>query len=146
MWFDPDRDAMYPDRIWRRPPGTTSQGLGAHTDSGALERWLLPSYQNVFCHVFDGNIADYDPWDAAYRTEVHQYADSTTRCSVFRTFQGWTALSQMAQHQGVLFTVPIPAAMAYILLRALLDDVPEDEMCGVTARQVLPINDRWPWP
>jgi hypothetical protein len=27
--------------------------------------------------------------------------------------------------------VPIPEAMAYILLRPLLDDVPEDELCGV---------------
>ena len=35
-WFDPDQDTMYPDRIRRRPPGTTSSGLGAHTDSG---RW-----------------------------------------------------------------------------------------------------------
>src|SRR5205823_8283154 len=64
-WFDPDQDTMYPDRIRRRPPGTTSMGLGAHTDSGALERWLLPAYQKVFRHVFSGDVASYDPWDAA---------------------------------------------------------------------------------
>lgn len=46
-WFDPDISVIYPDRIRRRPPGTTSKGLGAHTDSGALERWLLPAYQQV---------------------------------------------------------------------------------------------------
>jgi hypothetical protein len=33
--------------------------------------------------------------------------------------------------QGLLHVVPIPEAMAYILLRPLLDDVPEDELCGV---------------
>lgn len=54
-------------------------------------------------------------------------------CSAFRTFPGWTALSPMA----------IPAAMAYILLRPLLDDVPDDERCGVTPGHVLPINDQW---
>ena len=43
QWFDPDVSIIYPDRIRRRPPGTTSKGLGAHTDSGALERWLLPA-------------------------------------------------------------------------------------------------------
>lgn len=30
-WFDPDVSVIYPDRIRRRPPGTTSKGLGAHT-------------------------------------------------------------------------------------------------------------------
>lgn len=48
QWFNPDVSVIYPDRIRRRPPGTTSKGLGAHTDSGALERWLLPAYQQVF--------------------------------------------------------------------------------------------------
>ncbi|MBW9312654.1 DUF1479 family protein [Escherichia coli] len=61
QWFNPDVSVIYPDRIRRRPPGTTSKGLGAHTDSGALERWLLPAYQRVFANVFNGNLAQYDP-------------------------------------------------------------------------------------
>jgi hypothetical protein len=101
QWFDPDVSVIYPDRIRRRPPGTTSKGLGAHTDSGALERWLLPAYQQVFANVFNGNIDAYDPWDAAHRTEVEEYTvDNTTKCSVFRTFQGWTALSDMIPVRG----------------------------------------------
>ncbi|ANG92172.1 DUF1479 domain-containing protein [Enterobacteriaceae bacterium 155047] len=144
QWFDPDVSVIYPDRIRRRPPGTTSKGLGAHTDSGALERWLLPAYQQVFARVFDGNIDKYDPWDAAHRTEVQEYTvDNTTKCSVFRTFQGWTALSDMIPGQGLLHVVPIPEAMAYILLRPLLDDVPEDELCGVAPGRVLPISEKW---
>lgn len=142
-WFDPDQDTMYPDRIRRRPPGTTSKGLGAHTDSGALERWLLPAYQKVFRHVFSGDFANYDAWDAAYRTEVNEYEGSSTMCSVFRTFQGWTALSEMRNDQGVLATVPIPEAMAYILLRALRDDVADDDLCGVTPRHVLAVTEQW---
>lgn len=144
QWFDPDVSVIYPDRIRRRPPGTTSKGLGAHTDSGALERWLLPAYQHVFARVFDGNVDKYDPWDAAHRTEVEEYTvDNTTKCSVFRTFQGWTALSDMIPGQGLLHVVPIPEAMAYILLRPLLDDVPEDELCGVAPGRVLPISEKW---
>jgi len=144
QWFNPDVSVIYPDRIRRRPPGTTSKGLGAHTDSGALERWLLPAYQQVFARVFDGNVDKYDPWNAAHRTEVEEYTvDNTTRCSVFRTFQGWTALSDMIPDQGLLHVVPIPEAMAYILLRPLLDDVPEDELCGVTPGRVLPISEKW---
>ena len=144
QWFNPDVSVIYPDRIRRRPPGTTSKGLGAHTDSGALERWLLPAYQQVFARVFDGNVDKYDPWNAAHRTEVEEYTvDNTTKCSVFRTFQGWTALSDMIPDQGLLHVVPIPEAMAYILLRPLLDDVPEDELCGVAPGRVLPISEKW---
>ncbi|APG17351.1 hypothetical protein A3780_07220 [Kosakonia radicincitans] len=144
QWFDPDVSVIYPDRIRRRPPGTTSKGLGAHTDSGALERWLLPAYQRVFASVFNGKLEEYDPWDAAHRTEVEEYTvDNTTKCSVFRTFQGWTALSDMIPGQGLLHVVPIPEAMAYILLRPLLDDVPEDELCGVAPGRVLPVSEKW---
>lgn len=141
-WFDPAQDTLYPDRVRRRPPGTNSGGLGPHTDSGALERWLHPAYQKVFRHVFDGHFEQYDPWDAAWRTEVNEY-ESSTMCSAFRTFQGWTALSDMRRDQGVLHTVPIPAAMAYVLLRPLLDDVPEESLCGTAPHRALPINEEW---
>jgi hypothetical protein len=142
VWFDPTRDTAYPDRVRRREPGSTSAGLSAHTDSGSVERWLLPAYQKVFRHVFGGNPGAYDPWDGAYRTDVHEY-ESTVMCSAFRTFQGWTALSDMAPTEGVLHVVPIPAAMSYLLLRALQDDVADDDLCGAVNGQALPINERW---
>ncbi|MDK2633831.1 DUF1479 domain-containing protein [Pantoea stewartii subsp. indologenes] len=143
-WFDPDVNILYPDRIRRRLPGTTSKGLGAHTDSGALERWLLPAYQRVFHAVFNGDIDRYDPWNAAHRSDVDEYdVPDTTKCSVFRTFQGWTALSDMIPGQGLLHVVPVPMAMAYLLLRPLLSDVPEDELCGVAPGRVLPVNEKW---
>lgn len=142
VWFDPTRDTAYPDRVRRRPPGSDSAGLSPHTDSGSVERWLLPAYQNVFRHVFSGNITEYDPWDGAYRTDVNEF-ESTVMCSAFRTFQGWTALSDMAPTEGVLHVVPIPSAMAYLLLRALQDDVAEDDLCGAVNGQALPISERW---
>ena len=142
QWFDPDRDSLYPDRIRRRPPGASSGGLGTHIDVGSLHLWMTSAYQQAFRHLFDGSVEQYDPWDAAYRTSGPQYP-SSTMCSVFRTFQGWTALSDMAHDQGVLFTVPIPEAMAYMMLRPLLPDIPEDDMCGVTVGQVFPVNETW---
>jgi hypothetical protein len=141
-WFDPDRDSLYPDRIRRRPPGANSGGLGAHLDPGTLDLWMTSAYQQAFRHLFDGSVEQYDPWDAAHRTAGPQYP-GTTMCSVFRTFQGWTALSDMGHDQGVLHTVPIPEAMAYLMLRPLLSDVPEDDMCGVTVNQVFPVNEKW---
>ena len=142
VWFDPDQDTAYPDRIRRREPGTTSAGLSPHTDSGSIERWLLPAYQQVFRKVFSDQPTTYDPWDGAFRTEVDEYP-STVMCSVFRTFQGWTALSDMRATEGVLHVIPIPSAMAYVLLRALQDDVEEDDLCGAANGQALPISERW---
>ncbi|WP_410664060.1 YbiU family protein [Amycolatopsis sp. lyj-84] len=145
VWFDPTRDTAYPDRVRRRAPGTSSDGLSPHTDSGSVERWLLPAYQKVFRHVFDGDVEAYDPWDGAYRTEVHEFA-STVMCSAFRTFQGWTALSDMRPTEGVLHVVPIPSAMVYLLLRALQDDVADDDLCGSANGEALPVNERWHAP
>ncbi len=142
QWFDPGRDSLYPDRIRRRPPGTNSAGLGSHLDPGTLDLWMTRAYQQAFRHLFDGTVEQYDPWDAAYRTAGPQYP-GTTMCSVFRTFQGWTALSDMAHDQGVLHTVPIPGAMAYLMLRPLLPDVPDDDMCGVTLNRTFPVTEQW---
>ena len=52
----------------------------------------------------------------------------------------------MAHDQGVLHTVPIPEAMGYLMLRPLLADVPEDDMCGVTVNQVFPVSRKWHEP
>ncbi len=141
-WFDPDADSLYPDRIRRRPPGANSGGLGTHLDPGTLDLWMTEGYQLHFRHLFDGDFASYDPWDAAYRTEAAQYPGSTM-CSAFRTFQGWTALSEMPNDQGVLHTVPIPRAMAYLMLRPLLADVAEDDMCSVQPNRTFPASEKW---
>lgn len=141
-WFDPNRDTFYPDRIRRRPPGTTNGGLSPHTDAGSVEKWLTPAYQRVFRHLFEGRPEEYDPWDGAYRSDVMEY-QVPRRCSVFRTFQGWTALADMQPDQGVLHAIPIADAMSYQLLRALQDDVADDELCGATPGQTLPTTEKW---
>jgi hypothetical protein len=141
-WFEPDRNLLYPDRIRRRPEGADSGGLGTHLDPGTLDLWMTQDYQQAFRHLFDGSAESYDPWDASHRTAGPQYPGSTM-CSAFRTFQGWTALSDMDHDQGVLHTVPVPEAMGYLMLRPLLSDVPEDDMCGVAINQVFPATEKW---
>ncbi|MGI9597563.1 MAG: YbiU family protein, partial [Acidimicrobiales bacterium] len=141
-WFDPDRNIIYPDRIRRRPPGTTSGGLGPHIDTGTIDLWMTTAFQESFRRVFAGEPLEHDPWDGAHRSDASKFPGSTM-CSVFRTFQGWTALSQMKQGQGVLHVVPIPLAIARLLLRPLLDDVAEDDLCGVAVNKVLPVTTPW---
>ncbi len=144
-WFDPDRNIVYPDRIRRRPEGSNSEGLRYHLDCGKLDLWMHAEYQKAFRHVFDGSIESFDPWDAAHRTRGTQY-ESTTMTSVFRTFQGWTALSDMASDQGVLRAVPVPEAIAYLLLRPLMPDVPNDDMCGVLPNHAFRVTSEWHAP
>ncbi len=49
---------------------------------------------------------------------------------MFRTYQGWTALTRQGPNDGTLNVVPIARAMAWLLLRALMDDVADDDLCN----------------
>ena len=142
QWFDPSRNSLYPDRLRRRPPGTNSRGLGDHLDPGTLDMWMAEGYQRHFQHLWDGDATRHDPWDASYRTEAAHYPGSTM-CSAFRTFQGWTALSDMRHDQGVLHTVPIAKAIAYLMMRPLLDDVEPEDLCDVRLNRAIPVSERW---
>lgn len=115
--FDPDHVPVYADRLRRRPPGSASLGLSAHCDGGSVERWIEGNFRKVYRHVFDGNWRQYDPFDAAFRPDVQEIA-SPAVCSMFRTFQGWTALTPQGPGDGTLQLVPIANSMVYILLRA----------------------------
>jgi hypothetical protein len=140
--FDPDRVPVYADRIRRRPPGSATLGLSPHVDGGSVERWLDPNFRRVYRHVLSGNWRDYDPFDAAYRPDVEEIP-SPAVCSMFRTFQGWTALTPQGPGDGTLQLVPVANAMAYVVLRALQDDVPDDELCGAQPARALSIRPEW---
>ncbi|MDR5835705.1 DUF1479 domain-containing protein [Caballeronia sp. LZ034LL] len=137
--FDPSRVPVYADRLRRRPPGSASLGLSAHCDGGSVERWIEGNFRKVYRHVFAGNWRAYDAFDAAHRTDVEEIA-SPAVCSMFRTFQGWTALTPQGPGDGTLQLVPIANAMAYILLRALQDDVADDDLCGAMPGRALSIR------
>jgi hypothetical protein len=143
--FDPEHVPVYADRLRRRPPGSESLGLSAHCDGGSVERWLEENFRKVYRHVFSGEWKHYDPFDAAYRPDVREIA-SPAVCSMFRTFQGWTALTPQGPGDGTLQLVPIANAMAYVLLRALQDDVPDDDLCGAMPGRALSIKPEWHGP
>jgi len=94
--FNPNETPAYADRIRRRPPGSASLGLSPHVDGGSVERWLDDNFREVYRHVFAGDWRKYNAFDAAYRPEVRE-VDSPAVCSMFRTYQGWTALTRQAR-------------------------------------------------
>ena len=116
--FDPNNDFIYADRIRRREPGDETLGLSPHIDGGSFERWTDPAFQKVYGSVFNGDLKSYDPWNAAHRTQTKEYK-SPAVCSMFRTFQGWTALTAQGPSDGTLSLIPIANSMGYLLLRAL---------------------------
>jgi len=140
--FDPDQVPVYADRIRRRPPGASSLGLSPHVDGGSVERWLGPNFRSVYRHVFSGDLQKYDAFDAAFRPEAEEFP-SPAVCSMFRTFQGWTALTRQGKGDGTLQLIPIARSMAYILLRALQDDVPDTELCGAQPGRALSVNEQY---
>jgi len=140
--FNPNETPAYADRIRRRPPGSASLGLSPHVDGGSIERWLDDNFRKVYRHVFAGNWQQYDAFAAAFRPEVRE-VPSPAVCSMFRTFQGWTALTRQGRGDGTLQLIPIAQAMVYILLRALQDDVPVDDLCGAKPGRALSISEQY---
>lgn len=140
--FNPMQECTYVDRVRQREPGDSSFGLSPHLDAGSVERWLDEGYRKVYRHIFSGNWQDYDPFYAAYRTETSEIP-SPAVAHVFRTFQGWTALTPQGPNDGTLRLIPISRAVAYVLLRALLDDVPDDSLCDALPSRALTVSAQW---
>jgi hypothetical protein len=60
--------------------------------------------------------------------------------NVFRTFQGWTALTPQGAGDGTLNIIPTVLAVPYMLLRALQDDVAEDDLCNAQAGRAMVVS------
>jgi hypothetical protein len=140
--FDPDRQCTYADRVRRRQPGDTTLGLSPHMDAGTVERWIDPGYQQVYERVFAGAWRQFDPFDATHRLKTRE-VPSPAVCSMFRTYQGWTALTRQGPGDGTLQLMPIANGICYVLLRALQQDVAEDDLCSASPGRALGISPDW---
>jgi len=140
--FNPDRQCTYADRVRRRQPGDKTLGLSPHMDAGTVERWIDPGYQTVYENIFAGDWPGYDPFDATHRLSTHEIP-SPAVCSMFRTYQGWTALTRQGPKDGTLRLIPIAEGIAYVLLRALQDDVDEADLCGAAPGRALGVSSEW---
>ena len=140
--FDPNHELVYADRVRRREPGDSTLGLSPHCDAGSVERWIDKGYQAVYEKIFADNFKEYDPFDAANRNKTKEI-ESPAVSHVFRTFQGWVALTEQGPGDGTLQLIPIAKSMAYILTRALLDDVDEKDLCNSMPARALSVNSKY---
>ncbi|EXJ92171.1 hypothetical protein A1O3_00721 [Capronia epimyces CBS 606.96] len=118
----------YADGVRIRPPGVAFKGLGPHIDAGSLSRWADPVYQSVYSAVFSGNPELLDNYDLTVRKMANQAMfPGSAHSRVFRSFQGWTALTSAGLGEGSLMLYPnVKWAMAYLLLRPFFQP-PESE-------------------
>jgi len=140
--FDPDAQCAYADRVRRRQPGDKTLGLSPHMDAGTVERWIDPGYQKVYENVFAGDWRGYDPFDGTHRLGTREIP-SPAVCSMFRTYQGWTALTRQGPRDGTLKLIPIAEGISYVLLRAMQEDVAEDDLCGAKPGRALGVSPEW---
>jgi hypothetical protein len=138
--FDPNKELVYADRIRRREAGDSTLGLSPHCDAGSVERWIDSSFQKIYESVFNGQLNSFNPFNAKYRDQTIEI-ESPAVSHVFRTFQGWTALTTQGPSDGTLKLIPIAKGIAYILTRALQDDVPENNLCDSVPARALSVNE-----
>ncbi len=140
--FDPNNELVYADRVRRREPGDSTLGLSPHCDAGSVERWIDKGYQSVYEKIFSDDFENYDPFNATFRNTT-QMIESPAVSHVFRTFQGWVALTEQGPGDGTLQLIPIAKSMAFILTRALMDDVDESNLCDSKPARALSINRKY---
>ncbi len=110
--------------------------------SGSVERWLDPAYRKTYRSLFETKWEEYDPYSGVHRSKV-EGIDSPAVCRAFRTWQGWTALSRQGPGDGTLQLIPCIDTIAYVLMRPMLEDVPEEILCGAEPGKAQAVTDEW---
>lgn len=110
---------LYSDATRIRPPKQQFLGLGPHIDAGSLCRWADPNYRKVYGKILSGVPEMHDCYDLGSRRDANQFLfPGDAHSTVFRSFQGWTALTGTRPHEGSLMLYPnVATVIAYVLLR-----------------------------
>ncbi|KAJ8469327.1 hypothetical protein ONZ45_g16928 [Pleurotus djamor] len=109
----------YADRFRIRHPGNDWGFHPPHIDGGSIERWEDEKFRSCFSEILSGNWRAHDPYDLEGRlTARSSLYKRPNQSTVFRTFQGWLALSATGPKQGTLKVFPdVLMSNAYIILR-----------------------------
>ncbi|KAJ3876883.1 hypothetical protein F5051DRAFT_504313 [Lentinula edodes] len=109
----------YADRFRIRHPGVQWDAHPPHIDGGAIERWQDSAFRTCFDDILSGEWQKHDPYALSGRLNARSSLyRRPNQATVFRTFQGWLAMSETEPHQGTLKVFPdVVLSNAYIILR-----------------------------
>ncbi|KAG1737148.1 uncharacterized protein EDB91DRAFT_491525 [Suillus paluster] len=116
---DLDVPLVYADRIRIRHPGVQWDVHPPHVDGGSMERWEDDNFRRCFADILSGNWRQHDPYELEGRLDARaSLYGRAGQATVFRTFQGWLAISKTAPTQGTLKVFPdVFLSNAYTILR-----------------------------
>ncbi|KAG7439596.1 DUF1479-domain-containing protein [Guyanagaster necrorhizus] len=112
----------YADCFRFRHPGIDSYWaalLPPHVDGGTIERWEDPTLRSCFADIFSGQWRKHDPYALVSRVGAQtSLYGRPMQGSIFRTFQGWLAMSETGPTEGTLQVFPdILLSNTYMILR-----------------------------
>ncbi len=125
--FDPNGSYTYADRVRIRQPFDSKHGLSPHVDSCSMESWFsADTISNAYGTLLNGQWQDFNAFDASrVIADRKPHPDS---CSVFRTYQGWMALTPQGEDCGSLQLVPSSRCVAWMFLSMLKDAIEGDSL------------------
>ncbi|OSX58833.1 hypothetical protein POSPLADRAFT_1184529 [Postia placenta MAD-698-R-SB12] len=109
----------YADRFRIRHPGVQWDAHPPHVDGGGIERWEDPTFRKCFEDLLSGDWRNHDPYDLENRINARSSMYGRVgQATVFRTYQGWLAVSETGPHEGTLQVFPnVFLSNAYTILR-----------------------------
>ncbi|KAI0316742.1 hypothetical protein OF83DRAFT_1059849 [Amylostereum chailletii] len=109
----------YADRYRIRKPGVQWEAHPPHVDGGSIERWEDETFRTCFADILRGDWRKHDPYELEGRINArNSIYGRPNQASIFRTFQGWLAMSETAPSQGTIRFFPdVLLSNAYTILR-----------------------------
>jgi len=111
-------------------------------DAGTVERWIDPGYQRVYAKVFAGDWRGYDPSTPSIASRRARSPSPAGR-ERFSHLPGLDGFDAQGPKDGTLRLIPIAEGISYVLLRAMQDDVPENDLCGAAPGRALGVKPEW---
>jgi len=131
-----DRDVVdlnqalaYADRFRIRNPSRIPWHTHSpHIDGGSVERWEDPELRSSFAAILRGDWKHHDPFKITGKLKGNpDMFGRPNQASVFRSFQGWLAMSDTSPGEGTLRVFPdLLLSSAYVILRPFFRPVNKD--------------------
>ena len=125
--FNTDLSYSYADRVRIREPGDRLNGLKPHVDNSSMEAWFSSeTIARMYGSLLNGQWQYFDAFNAVGRvcTDRKPHPES---CGVFRSYQGWMALTPQGPGCGTLQLVPSSRCVAWLFLNMLQSSLNNDD-------------------